>query len=479
MLTGSTALKEVFEFAPEWEQLLRNFDGGESPQASEFLSRVGARAIFHKALGLTDARDGFVRLLRDFYYQPLLSKMLASNSNLRRFLSQRRVSADEQRSQVISYSVDLSQKLEASLNKQLAAGQEDGFKVLLPAYIQRTVQNAVVDYIRHESAWERQTLQDLYLDSQQEDPRATVADDISYSPEHQALSGEQVVQLNQLRVHLTAMLADGGLPKEPLTVVDCLFGLGLTSWSVTGEELTMREVCDKLDIQAETMARRIARCQVLLDKGLDLVRQKIYNHLPGIAQSWQRGLNLNTASRRELTQQLGMTEGEIERLIKGRQIENLQLLPEKGIIKPARLKEIVQKGAVAVFVPVDINSATGRDIMDILGVAKETAQSLVAERPFGDLSELAGRNLVGKAELQEMIRRGAVLRTRFSDSRRLDLNRVSEEDITKLGVSQSMCLSLVRLRPFLTWAEAEDFLQPESADWAILRQKCFLGLSPG
>jgi DNA uptake protein ComE-like DNA-binding protein len=477
VLSISTDLQDVLTFAPEWEQLLRNWDQG-SATVTDFLGRVGAKALYKKGLSLTEKKQEYITLLRNSYFQPLLNKMLNSNQNMRRFLAQRHVAPDEQKSQMLSLSVELAQKMENTLLKHFGTTEEDGFKVLLPAYIQRSVHNAVIDYIRHEANWERQTLHDLNLDPQQEDPRAIVADDLAYSPEHQAMSSEQVGQLNQLRHTLKTMLADDKQPKEPLTVVDCIFGLGLTQHSTPGEELTMREVCEKLDIQAETMARRIARCQVLLDKGLDLVRQKIYRDLPGIAESWQRGVNVNTASRRELTQQLGMTEGEIERLIKGRQFTCADDLIERSVVKKERLRELLDKGVVAAFVPVDINSATARDMIDILGMSKEIAQRVVAERPFKNVDELAARNLIAKGEIQTIVRRGAVARNKFSDSKRVDINRAPQEEIEQLGVASEIADLIVKTRPYLTWGEAEDFLGPE-APWAILRQKFFLGLTPG
>lgn len=478
MLSSSTELQEVLKFAPEWEVLLRNFDSNQRVETHEFLSRVGAQAMFRKAIALTGDRATFLVLLRNSYYQPLLHKMLGANQNLRRFLGQRHVAPDEMKSQTMSLSSDIAQKMEASLVKQLDAGAEDGFKVLLPAYIQRTVHNAVVDFIRNEATWERNTLQDLNLDPQQEDPRSTVADDIGSSPEHQILSGEQVTQLNELRRNLGAMLSNPAIPRDALVVVDCMFGLGLTESSKVGEEMTMREVCDVMDIQAETQARRIARCQVLLDKGMDLIRQKIYNDLPGIADAWQRGININLASRRELSQQLSMTEGEIERLVKSRQFMALLQLVERAVVKEPRLEELKQRGAVAAFVPVDINNATARDIMDVLGVGKEIAQKLVSERPFSNVEELVGKNLINKQQMDELVRRGAVVRKSASHGRRMDLNRASSEDINGLGVDETTTFMVCKGRPFMTWAELEEFLG-DSEIMGILRQRFFLGLGSG
>ncbi len=482
MVSGSTGIEDVLKLAPEWEQLLRNFQAtNDHLAASEFLNKVGAKAIFMKASGIDNQRDQavFIQLLQTAYYQPLLNKMLGANQNLRRFLGQRHVASDDQRGQVLSFAVELSHKLIGNLVKQLQTNAEDGFKVLLPAYVQRSVHNAVIDYIRLEANWERQTLQDLNLDPQQDDPRNTVADDVIYSPEHRALSGEQVKQLNELRKNLKAMLQDSQYQKEPLIVVDCMFGLGLTPQSTAGEELTMRECCDKLNIQAETQARRIARCQVFLDKGMDMIRQKIYKDMPGIADAWQRGLNVNTASRRELAQHLGMTEGEVDRVVKGRQFISLSELIDRAVVKESRLSELTHKGAVAAFVPVDLNSATNRDLMDILGVAKETAARIVSERPFKDGDELIAKRLATKDELAQFIKRGAVVRNKHADSKRIDLNHASQEDIEKVGIESSTALVIVKTRPFLTWAEVEEFLGPECQAWANLRQRFFLGLSPG
>lgn len=478
VLTGSADLDTVLELAPEWEQLLRNWQA-ESPKAAatEFLNKVGAKAIYRKALGLKGERERFLDLLQSAYYQPMLQKMLGNNQNLRRFLSQRHVASDEQRSQVISFAAELAQKMRGTLIKQLGTGDEDGFKVLLPAYVQRSVHNAVIDYIRNEANWERQTLQDVFLDPQQEDPRTSVADDIAYTPEQRILSGEQVSQLNELRRNLEAMLKDASLPKEPLEVVDCMFGMGLTVKSAVGQEMTMRECCDKMGIEGETMARRIAKCQVLLDKGLDMVRQKIYKDMPGIAECWQRGLNVNIASRRELQQQLGMTEGEVERCIKARQYHRFDDLIVRGVVKDSRLPELQKKGATAAFVPVDLNNATARDITDIVGMPKELAQRLVSERPFKDVQDLVVKKFVGKDDLNLYIQRGAVVRARHADSKRVDLNRAPQEDLAQLGLDSDTATLIVRCRPFMTWAEVEEFLGAESPAWAILRQRFFLGLT--
>jgi DNA uptake protein ComE-like DNA-binding protein len=479
VVSSPTDLQDFVQIAPEWRELVRGLVGQGRLAIQEVFSQIGAQAIFAKALSLTEERGRFLVLVRDGYFQPLLFKMLSSNQNLRRFWSQRRMSAEDQRQHAMSFSVDLSHKMEGVLIKQLNLCAEDGFKVLLPAYIQRSVHNAIVDYIRQEWAWERQTLQDLNLDPEQDDPRQVVADDLRYTPESQALSSEQVTQLNELRKHLVMMLADPSLSREPLTVLDCIFGMGLTESSVLGQEMTMREVCGRLNIPGETPARRIARCQVLLDKGLDMVRQYIRENLPGIVSAWQGDLNVNSASRRELSQQLGMTEGEVERLVVNRQYRCLEDLVSRGVVKQARLKDLKARGAVAAFVPVDINSCTVRDMIDILGLAKEAAQRLASERPFTELTALVARGLLDKQTLDRLIGRGAVLRVAGSEARRIDLNRVDAGEITGAGVPEQLAEKIINGRPFLTWSELEDFLGCDSATWATIRGKFCLGLVPG
>ena len=479
MLTSPTDLEDLVQLAPEWRGLVHGVVGKGSTGLKEIFNQVGAKALFLKALTLTEKRARLLALIRDGYFQSHLYKMLTSNQNLRRFWSQRRILMDEQRQQAMSLSVDLAHKMEGVLIKQLNAGADDGFKVLLPAYIQRTVHNAVVDYIRQEWSWERQTLQDLSLDPDQDDPRQNVADAMSRVPENQAISNEQVEQLNQLRAQLTSMLNNPSYSKEPLAVIDCLFGLGITKHATAGEEMTMRECCDRLNIKGETPARRIARCQLLLDKGLDMIRQQIRQELPGIVESWQSDLNLNIASRRELASQLGMTEGEIERLVANRQYYSLDELIERKVIKPNRLSELTQKGAVAAFVPVDLNSATVRDMVDILGLKKEEAQKLASERPFRTVLDTKDKRLLDTQVLEQILARGAVVRVRVAYEKSPDLNQCDWPDIVTLGIPEITAKRIFSGRPFLSWAELEDFLSGEVPALVLLRQKFCLGLSYG
>lgn len=479
MVSSSTDLQEIARIAPEWQGAIRAALQQGSLRLHDVLAEIGARELYRKALSLDADRRVLVGILRESYLQPMTAKMLSSNIALKRFWGQRRVDASEQKQQALSLSVDLSSKLEVALTKQLASGAEDGFKVLLPAYVQRSVHNAVVDYIRHEWSWERQTLQDINLDPEKEDPRHSVAEDIAYAPEQQALAAEQVGQLNELRRHIKSMLADPTLAREPLVVIDCLFGLGLTESSRLGEDMTMREVTEVLSIAGETQARRIARCQVLMDKGMDMIRQRIREKLPGLVEAWQTSINVNSASRRELTQQLGLTEGEIERLIAKRQFMRLEELVEQACIKAHRLGDIAERGAVAAFVPVDLNAATVRDMIDITGLPKDLAQTIASKRPFADLAGLAATLKIGESDIKTYVARGAVVRAPASAKARVDLNAAPVADLVACGLESGIAHRISRGRPFATWSELEDYLVPDSATWALLRQKFCLGLGSG
>jgi len=498
VLTSQGQIEELLDIAPDWRQIFDSLSKdvsseqssqlGSQPAAGlaakagkpksvglfELFERLGAKALYKKAQLLKEDREKFLALVRNFYLQPLAAKMVSNNQNLKRFFLQRRVPADEQKRHALSIATELAEKLEAAVRKHLGQDAEDGFKVLLPAYVQRSVHNQAIDYIREEWDWEKSTLQDLNLDPEQEDPRQNTADDSQYMPENQAISGEQVSQLNQLRDMLEKMLGDKKNQREPLEVVDCMFGLGLTKFSTAGKELTMRECCDVLQLPGDTQARKIARCQVLLDKGLSMVREGIRQNLPGIADCWQTETNVNRASRRELNQQLGMTESEVERLIVQRQYRRLLELVEKSILKEPRLKELEAKGAVAAFVPVDINSATNRDLMDILGLSKETALQVCQKRPFPHLSNLVDLKLVDENGLKALLNRGCVLKVVVEG--RKDINSAPLDELVKSGIESSLAKRIERGRPFGTWAELEDYLQIDLSRYPVLRQNFCLGI---
>ncbi|MBZ0185494.1 MAG: helix-hairpin-helix domain-containing protein, partial [Candidatus Obscuribacterales bacterium] len=321
-------------------------------------------------------------------------------------------------------------------------------------------------------------LQDLNLDPSMADPRSQVPDQVEYSPEHQAISSEQVGQLNQVRAKLEEMLGNKRYPKDALTVVDCMFGLGLTEKSQEGIEMTMRECCEALALKGDTQARQIARCQVLLDKGLDLVREMIRTDMPGVAQAWQSDVNINSASRRELNHNLGLTEGEVDRLLSSRQYYSLDELIDKKVIKPERLPEIVEKGAVAAFVPVDLNNATRRDIIDICGADKTVSKKIVDMRPFASLDELLTKKILDPKTLGLLVEKGAVLKKQEAGPIRININKAEAEELQKLGLTDAQAQRLSRARPFGTWDELETFLCVDDNTWKAIRENACLSNNP-
>jgi len=174
--------------------------------------------------------------------------------------------------------------------------------------------------------------------------------------------------------------------------------------------MTMRECAEKLALPGETQARKIARCQVLLDKGLERIRNAIRENLPGLTECFQTEINVNVASRRDLNHQLGLTEGETERLIQNRQFMAIEELVKRAVVKSDKLQTLIGNGAVAAFVPIDVNSAPSRDLMDILGLDKILAKQVVEKRPFFEITEVSRTLGLHGDGLQVLIRRGAVLR---------------------------------------------------------------------
>lgn len=479
MLT-KTEFEEILNLAPEWSNFVDRLNGDDGKDASvvQLFEEIGAKSIYSKICSLKEEKERFLTLVRDHYYRPLFEKMLNSNQNLKRFWIQRRVDKNTQQHNCISLSHDLAEKMHGQLEKQLAQGKDDGFKVLLPAYAQRSVYNAVVDYVRREWQWEKDTLQDLNLDPRQVDPRVAVADEIEYSPEQKAISGEQVGQLNSVRTYIQAMLGNAEYPQDALIVVDCMFGLGLTPNSKTGVEMTMRETCETLNLPGETQARKIARCQVLLDKGLDLIRETIRSNMPGVATAWQADVNINNASRRELNHLLGLTEGEVDRLIKNRQYYSMIELVEKKVIKQgSRIEEIQKRGAVAAFIPVDLNMATRRDIIDICGMPKDAAKKIVDGRPYNSFDDLLKAKIINPETMAKVIENGALLKAQSDDRERININKATDEELKSLGLDDNQLARFLRARPFQTWAELEDFLCMEEKDWKNLREKACLSIS--
>ncbi len=491
MQATNSHLPQILHLAPEWQAIRRQLDqsglttggavvdlGKAAQEVYSLFQAVGAKSLYAKLLTLGADGEPLMQPVRDCYLLSLTAKMLRGNPTLRRFAQDKRMTVDEGKSQQMSMAVELSVKLEAALRKQLGEKNADGFKILLPAYVQSSVNNAVIDYIKNETHWERQTLPNSYDDGDEESPIEKAPDDLSYAPEQVILSKEKVHYLNALRKQLEQLISSSPEEDLSLTVVDCLFGLGLTKHSVVGEEMTMRECSERLKLEGETQARKIARCQVLLDKGLDSIRQLLRDQMPALVECWRQEINVNSASRRDLNHQLDLTEGEIERLIVNRQYLQLEQLVERLVIKTEKLPLLAKKGAVAAFVPVDLNSATIRDLMDILGLAKDVARKIMTMRPLSRLEQLVEVNLVKSESLAKLTGRGAVLKLRSSTDARLDLNQAAQTDLIKCGLAVEKASLISRALPFETWAELEEFLPCDEVTWTILRNNFRLGLKP-
>jgi hypothetical protein len=59
------------------------------------------------------------------------------------------------------------------------------------------------------------------------------------------------------------------------------------------------------------------------------------------------------------------------------------------------------------------------------------------------------------------------------------LNRASADEMKAIGVTDEFADLICRVRPFQTWSELEEAVGSSCAIWQILRQKFFLGITPG
>ncbi|HEY9712220.1 MAG TPA: helix-hairpin-helix domain-containing protein [Chroococcales cyanobacterium] len=481
-------LEQILAIVPDWrvaaEEISRNGTidntvaadlGKGTATIFALLQSQGARPLYEVLSRAKEQRSVLLRLVRDHYLLVLASRMCKANGTARRYYSQKHTEHDEQQSQLTSLAVEVSLKLDATLLKNLEAADSNGFKVLLPAYIQTSVNNAVLDYIKHESQWERQTASGAVdEDGNEYNPVEQAMDDPKKAPDQVILSREKVAYLNQLKEQLERLYASPKADQAALTVIDCLFGLGLSKHSTAGKELTLRECCEVLKIEGDTQARKIARCQVLMDKGMKQLRQFLRDQLPDLVELWQKELNVNVASRRELDQRLSLTEGEVERLIVNRQYIALEQLVERLVVKVERLESLRKRGAVAAFVPIDMNAVTARDLTDVLGLSKAMAQKIVDGRPFASLQELVEQKLLPESELSKLQQRGAVLRS----AAKIDLNRASLSAMVAGGVPLAVAESLERAAPFESWAHLDDFIGNDEVTWAVLRKNFSLGKFP-
>ncbi len=148
------------------------------------------------------------------------------------------------------------------------------------------------------------------------------------------------------------------------------------------------------------------------------------------------------------------------------------------MIKAARISDILKNGAVACFVPVDLNTCTTRDMIDILGLSKEIAQKIASHRPLAGFDEAKKMALLDVKSMQQALDRGAVLKTPPGHQTRMDINHATADNLSTLGLTIDMVKMIERGRPFTTWGELEEYLCPDEAQWQILRQKSCLTIIP-
>jgi DNA uptake protein ComE-like DNA-binding protein len=484
--------QQIVELAPEWQATVQSVVqqgtissviagelGRSTACAYAVLEQIGAQSIFIKLSKTSHNHAQLLKFVRDNYLLVLATKMFKSNGALRHFFSERRLNLDDQKGQAMSMAVEMAMKLEQLLLRSLKEADSSGFKSLLPAYIQRSVNNAVLDYIKGESQWERQSVSES-TEEGEDDAITRTADDFEQIPESIALSGEKVHYLNELRLKLQSWYKTAEANDPSFAVIDCMFGLGLTAYSKPGKELTMRECCDVLKLEGETQARKIARCQVLLDRGMGKIRDLLRDELPGVVDCWQKEINVNVASRRDLNHQLDFTEGELERLVVNRQYVVLEQLVERAIVKAEKIPALKKKGAVAAFVPVDLNAATAREMTDIIGVPKDIAQKIVAARPLNGFQDLVKRKLVTESALVSLKEKGAVLKSVDITEQKgsPDLNKIDQAQLVKNGVAKERAALIIRARPFSSWQELDQFLACDEVSWSHIRTNFSLGNYP-
>jgi DNA uptake protein ComE-like DNA-binding protein len=488
MPSAQNEIKELLQVVPEWTRFLSEPDSQvtidstikisgrtSTSQLSSLFEKLGPKTMYNAASSLGEKRKTLIKLVRDHYILTLAATLLPKNATLRRYFQERRVDKETQHGHITSIAAELAFKLEEALTKRIIDGDQEGYKVLLPAYVQASLNNAVIDFVKLESQWEKQTLSDLNLDDDQEDPRDNIATETTRLPENIVLSKEKVKYLNEFRQALQELFARQGNADPSLTTVDCIFGLGLSSHSTPGVEMTMRECCEKLSIAGETQARKIARCQVLLDKGMDQVRQLVREKLPTIAEYRKQELNINNASRRDLRHQLDLTEGEVERLIVHRQYKSLSELVEKSVVKADRLQGLADKGAAAVPVPVDMNSATVRDLIDILALSKEKAQRLASLRPIINRASLVEKKVLSEDELNRLLANGAVLKPVLNQ--KTNINKAELSQFIQTGIEEKLAKRLLTGRPYSSWQELDEYLACEDTSWQLLRKNFILSES--
>ncbi len=126
------------------------------------------------------------------------------------------------------------------------------------------------------------------------------------------------------------------------------------------------------------------------------------------------------------------------------------------------------------MVPVDLNSAPARDLVDILGMPKESAKAVAESRPFTTVDEIVERRLIDRTTLDKTLKNGAVLKA-IRQTRAIDINGSTLEDLTKIGLDEVSAKRILMGKPFRSWQELDEYACLPDDRWQLLRNTFFLG----
>jgi type II secretory pathway component PulK len=110
--------------------------------------------------------------------------------------------------------------------------------------------------------------------------------------------------------------------------------------------------------------------------------------------------------------------------------------------------------------------------MDVLGMDKVAAKTVVEKRPFGELGELSKLLTLSEQDALKLVSRGAVLKK--PTMRGKSLNSASEAELLAVGLPDDKVAALLRARPFSKWTDIEDFLLGDKTVFGALKENFYL-----
>ena len=129
----------------------------------------------------------------------------------------------------------------------------------------------------------------------------------------------------------------------------------------------------------------------------------------------------------------------------------------------------------AVPVPVDMNSATVRDLIDILALSKEKAQRLASLRPIINRASLVEKKVLSEDELNRLLANGAVLKPVLNQ--KTNINKAELSQFIQTGIEEKLAKRLLTGRPYSSWQELDEYLACEDTSWQLLRKNFILSES--